>query len=119
MHSFTFFNLMIIIIFAGGLPPVQINLNLVNRVVVLENCGRFPLDMHHLQCSPNTHVLGSNFLGKHLLGNVVVRDNAMVRGGVGVPHNCSQDLFGVAHQLDGVLPQDGHSILSNAQQYLL
>ncbi len=94
-------------------PPIVINHKVVNCVAMLENCGSsraFPLDAHHLRCSPNTLVLGSYFLGKHLLSNVVVSDNAIVGGGVGVPYNRSQDLLGVAQQIDGALPRDGHSI---------
>jgi hypothetical protein len=49
---------------------------------------------------PKKLVVGSNFFGNHLLGNVVVGDDdTMVGGGVGVPHDRGQDLIGKAHQL--------------------
>ena len=66
----------------------------------------------HLQCTPKLLVLGEHLhlLVLHLLCHIIIGDDAMAGGGVGIFQDELEDVLGEADRLDSTLPQDRLSI---------
>ena len=60
----------------------------------------------HLQCTPKLLVLGEHLLVLHLLCHIIIGDDAMAGGGVGIFQDELEDVLGEADILDSALPQD-------------